>query len=358
MNRKQFINTSLLGAIGLSIPFNSFGNTSTTDPKLSDFEKRLTPVGRALEFEDYYVWCNSPIEGPDGKIHVFFSRWPKVKSMSGWTNSSEIAHAVAATPEGPYEYVSTVLAPRGEGFWDATTCHNPSIHFVDGKYALFFMGNSNGKLNTQRVGLATADSLYGPWKRPDEPLLFPGKEGEWDDHCTTNPSFLKHPNGDYWMYYKSFDTEGYLHPQFKVRGNRKYGLAIAKSLEGPYIKYEGNPVIDFHEMGNNEQCEDAFVWYDGTFKMLARDLGVYGIDKGLYMDSVDGKHWSKPLIGYQELEKYVSQPTAPKHLNRYGRAERPQLLFQNGKPTYLFTASQGGKYETASGFIFKINYNK
>ena len=73
MNRKQFINTSLLGAIGLSIPFNSFGNTSTTDPKLSDFEKRLTPVGRALEFEDYYVWCNSPIEGPDGKIHVFFS---------------------------------------------------------------------------------------------------------------------------------------------------------------------------------------------------------------------------------------------------------------------------------------------
>ena len=30
------------------------------------------------------------------------------------------------------------------------------------------------------------------------------------------------------------------------------------------------------------------------------------------------------------------------------------ILFQNGKPTYLFAASQGGKYETASGFIFKL----
>jgi len=357
MNRKEFISTTMLASLGACLPMHASGflNGFGKQLPLSDFEKSLSPVGRALEFEDYYVWGCSPIESSDGKIHVFFSRWPKAKSMSGWTNSSEIAHAVANKPEGPYEYVSTIMAPRGEGFWDATTCHNPNIHFVDGKYALFFMGNSNGKLNTQRIGLATADSLYGPWKRPDEPLLYPGAEGGWDDHCTTNPSFLRHPNGEYWLYYKSFDTEGYIHPKFPVKGNRKYGLAISKSLFGPYKKYEGNPVIDFSSMGNNQQCEDAFVWYDGKFNMLARDLGVYGIDKGLYMNSDDGKHWSEPQVGYQELIKYVVQPPAPKHLNRYGRAERPQLLFQNGKPTYLFTASQGGKYETASGFIFKIS---
>jgi hypothetical protein len=355
MNRRNFIVGNSLALMALCLPISIRSTTTNQDSLLSDFEKHLEPVGRALEFEDYYVWCNSPIEGPDGKIHVFFSRWPKDKKMSGWTNSSEIAHAVADKPEGPYVYVSTVLAPRGEGFWDATTCHNPSIHFVDGKYALFFMGNSNGKLNTQRIGLATSDSLYGPWERPENPLLLPGSEGSWDDHCTTNPSFLKHSNGEYWLYYKSFDTEGYIHPKFEVRGNRKYGLAIAKSLNGPYKKHKGNPVVDFSKMGDNKQCEDAFVWYDNNkFKMLARDLGVFGIDNGLYLDSKDGMHWSKPLIAYQPLNKYVTQPEAPKHLNRYGRAERPQLLFQNGKATYLFTASQGGKYETASGFIFKI----
>ncbi|WP_237488160.1 hypothetical protein [Hufsiella ginkgonis] len=37
-----------------------------------------------------------------------------------------------------------------------------------------------------------------------------------------------------------------------------------------------------------------------------------------------------------------------------GRFERPQLLFQHGEPAYLFTTSQGGKYMTASSFIFKI----
>ena len=353
MKRKQFLSTSFLASLGMCMPLNY--QLFAMDPELSDFERRLKPVGRALELRDYYVWGNSPIEGPDGKIHVFFSRWPKSESMSGWLHASEIAHAVASRSEGPYEVIDTVLAPRGAGFWDATTCHNPSIHFVDGKYALFFMGNSNGKLNTQRIGLATADSLDGPWYRPERPLLLPGHPGSWDDHCTTNPSFLKHPNGHYWLYYKSFDTESYIHPKFKVRGNRKYGLAVSDSLEGPYRKYPGNPVIDFSNMGNNGQCEDAFVWYqDNKFRMLARDLGVYGVDDGLYMELANGKVWSPPKIAYQPLDKYVDQPPAPAHLNRYGRAERPQLLFQNGKATYLFTASQGGRYETASGFIFKL----
>lgn len=355
MNRKDFIINNSLAIAGLCVPFSMKGYVLRPDSRLSDFEKRLKPVGRVLEFKDYYVWGNSPIEGSDNKMHVFFSRWPKVKTMSGWTHSSEIAHAIADKPEGPYTYEGTVLAPRGDGFWDATTCHNPSIHFVDGKYALFYMGNSNGKLNTQRIGLAVSDSLFGPWKRPDYPLLLPGKTGDWDDYCTTNPSFLKHPNGDYWLYYKSFEKEGYIHPKFKVRGNRKYGLAISQSLFGPYEKYRNNPVIDFSKMGNNQQCEDAFVWFESNkFKMLARDLGVFGIDNGLYLESDDGINWSEPLIGYQALNKYITQPIAPEHLNRYGRAERPQLLIQNGSPTYLFTASQGGVFETSSGFIFKI----
>src|ERR1043165_4759727 len=76
---------------------------------VSEFSRHLQPVGRALEMKDWYVWCNSPIEGPDGKIHVFFSRWPAAKGMGGWINSSEIAHAVADHTEGKLEDVDTVL---------------------------------------------------------------------------------------------------------------------------------------------------------------------------------------------------------------------------------------------------------
>ena len=352
MHRKDFIQRLSFISAGVLLSENLF---ATGNNHKSDFSKHLKPVGRALELEGYYVWCNSPIEAPDGKIHVFFSRWKAEKKMGGWINGCEIVHAVADTPESVFEVKEIVLAPRGGTYWDATTCHNPSIKFCDGKYYLFFMGNSNGKTNTKRIGVAVADSLDGPWQRPDAPLLQPGETGTWDDHCTTNPAFIKHPNGQYWLYYKSWNTHEYETDTGPIKGNRKYGLAIANKPEGPYTKYKGNPVIDFSGKGNNTQLEDAFVWMQKKkFNMLARDMGVFDHESGLIMQSKNGIKWGEPEIAYHKADKYIQQPPPPDYLKKYGRFERPQLLFQNGKPTYLFTTSQGGKYMTASSFIFKI----
>lgn len=323
----------------------------------SRFSKHLRPVGRALELPDCFVWCNSPIYGPDGRVHVFFSRWPAKKGIGGWLNGSEIAHAVADRPAGPYTFLETVLDPRGPGHWDATTCHNPSIQYVDGQYCLFYMGNSNGKTDTKRIGLATAPTLSGPWTRPDAPLLLPGPAGAWDDHCTTNPAFIKHPNGQYWLYYKSWNTKEYEQAKDQdIRGNRKYGLGIADKLEGPYVKFAGNPVIDFSTQGSNKQFEDAFVWRQhGRFRMLAGDMGVYSQEVGLYLESEDGRQWTFPTIAFRPLRDYgVPQPPAPAGLKRYGRLERPRRLLRHGRPVYLFGVSQGGAALTASAFIFKI----
>ena len=65
------------------------------------------------------------------------------------------------------------------------------------------MGATNGKFGTKRIGYAVANSIWGPWERCEKPLLMPGNTGEWDDYITTNPAFLKHPDGKYWLYYKS-----------------------------------------------------------------------------------------------------------------------------------------------------------
>jgi hypothetical protein len=274
---------------------HAWRDTIVEDP-VSEFSKHLQPVGRALEMKDWYVWCNTPVEAPDGKVHLYFSRWPASLGMGGWIKGSEIAHAVADSPESPFEYVQTVLAPRGAGHWDATTCHNPHIQHLDGRYYLFYMGNANGKTNAKRIGLAVSDSPHGPWERSSAPLLLPGASGTWDDHCTTNPAFVKHPDGRCLLYYKSWNTAEYEHAKGPIRGNRKYGLAFADRPEGPYHKYEGNPVIDFSGMGNNTQLEDAFMWYgEERFRMLARDMGIYNQQVGLYMDSKDGQQWSRPL---------------------------------------------------------------
>jgi hypothetical protein len=322
---------------------------------ISELCKKLKPIGRILETGGYYVWCNSPIYDEVGNVHVFYSRWPEKYGMGGWIHKSEIAHAVADSPESPFEFVDVVLAPR-TGYFDATTCHNPHIQYVDGRYCLFYMGNSNRKTDTKRIGLATANSLNGPWKRPTKPLLEVGEPGSWDDHCTTNPAFLKHPNGQYWLYYKSWNSGEYEKAKGKrIRGNRKYGVAIADKLEGVYIKHINNPVIDFSAKGENQQLEDAFVWYeDGKFKLMARDMGFFDHSVGLYFESENGINWQQPEIAYYGIDFYIEQPPAPPHLKRYGRLERPQLLMRAGNPEYLFTTAQGGKFLTASGFVLKI----
>ena len=359
ITRREFLfygaGSSLL--LGLrKIP--GFGFFYQPENKNSDFCKKLVPIGRILETDGYYVWGTSPIKAPDGKIHVFYSRWKAEHRMGGWLNASEIAHAVAESPESPFRYSETVLAPRGIGYWDGTTCHNPHIKKVDGKYCLFYIGNSNRKMDTKRIGLALADSLDGPWQRPDKPLLevSPGEDA-WDNFCTSNPSFLKHPSGQYWLYYKSWNSrEFYNYTNPKIRGNRKYGLAIAENFQGPYVKYQGNPVIDFSGRGNNTQFEDAYVWYeDGKFKIISRDMGIFGHTYGLYMESDDGIKWSEPLIAYLDTDSYFKQPPAPPYLSKYGRFERPQLLLENGRPTHLFVTTQGGKFMTSSAFVFKIS---
>jgi len=322
---------------------------------ISDFCKHLKPIGRILQMEGYFVWCASPIDGTDGKVHLFFSRWTAKKKMGGWINGSEICHAIADNPESSFEFVETILSPRGTGFWDGTTCHNPLIKQIDGKYGLFYMGNANGKTNTKRIGLATADSLSGPWTRPDKPLLDAGESGAWDDHCTTNPAFIKHPNGQYWLYYKGWNDYDYVNaPDPKIRGNRKYGLAIADKLEGPYVRYSGNPILDFSKKGNNTQLEDAFVWIENKkFKMIVRDMGYYNHEVGLYMESKDGIHWSDPKIAYYGATDYLTEQPTPDIKEKW-RFERPQLLIRNEHPAYLFTAIRGGLYNTASPFLFKL----
>lgn len=323
--------------------------------QISDFAKKLKPVGRILESEDYYVWCCAPIYADDGKVHVFYSRWLKKYGMGGWISKCEIAHAVADKPEGPYTSLGAVIAPRA-GYFDATTCHNPHIQKIDSTYYIFYMGTSDGTVYTKRIGLAKSNSLYGPWQRSDKPILEAGQTGEWDDCNTTNPAFLIHPDDKKaWLYYKSWNKEEYQTQKGNIKANRKYGLAIADSIEGIYQRYESNPIVDFSVYGDNKQVEDAYIYIeDGKYKMLMRDMGYFDHTVGLIFESNDGINWSQPKIAWFGAEAYLTEPLAPPHLKRYGRFERPQLLMKNGKPEYLFNAMQGGKYETSSGFIFKI----
>ena len=81
-----------------------------------DLGSRTQPLPAANHFgeKDYFVWCSAPVKGPDGKFHLFYSRWPvKVGFAPGWAIHSEIAYAVADQPLGPYKFVHLALPARG-----------------------------------------------------------------------------------------------------------------------------------------------------------------------------------------------------------------------------------------------------
>ena len=346
MKRRKFLGKTLLASLATQIPLDL--RSQQTGLAESVFSKSLANRGqRILESADWYVWGCSPIYD-GGKVHVFFSRWQG--DHGNWLTNSEIAHAVADNPEGPYEVIGTVLKGRGGGHWDADTVHNPTIHRFNGQYLLYYIGNNLAVANrnkahhasTQRIGLAISDSISGPWTRINDTGLIldtSSNKKDWDSYLTTNPALLHHPGGQLWLYYKAWD-----------RNNddlRKMGVAFAEKPEGPYQKYEKNPVISFASI--NSQVEDAYVWYEeGKYHMIMRDMGVYNERCGLYLWSENGLDWSEPMLAYKQSNYYF--PDEP-----ILRFERPQLLMKEGKPSYLFMALMGGKYNTSSGAVLKIN---
>ncbi len=297
--------------------------------------------------KEFRTWGCSAVYDDQGKVHIYFSKMSR--DNGHWLINCEIGHAVADRPEGPYKVLLTALKGRGSGYWDASSIHNPSIYRVDGKYVLLYIGNDISKAeqwrdqgkqaNSQRIGMAISDSPYGPWKRFDKPVIDVSNDpNAWDEYCVVNPAFVRHPNGQYWIYYRAWDRN---HDD-----RRKTGVAFADKLEGPYTKYEKNPVIDTFE-GVNGQTEDPTIfYYNGEFHCIIRDMGNWDWLSSLYLSSDDGLNWSRPKRAKYPGSHYYDIPKGR-------RCERDQILLKDGRPEYLFNAvsKPGGN---CSG-VLKIN---
>jgi hypothetical protein len=191
-------------------------NVSATE---LDLGSRVRPLPESNRFAEdgYFVWCGAPVKGPDGKYHLFYSRWPvKVGFAPGWAIHSEIAYAVSDKPVGPYQHVNVALPPRGinpatgEKFWDADVTHNPNAFFHNGKYYLYYMGNQGDDKsypmhrNNQRIGVAIAENPAGPWKRLDSPIVdIADDKNAFDSLCVTNPAACIRPDGGVVLVYKA-----------------------------------------------------------------------------------------------------------------------------------------------------------
>lgn len=325
-------------------------------PILSFDRTNLLPLrqGSGFQMDDYWVWCGSVVRDQEGTYHMFASRWPRTLPFHpGWLTNSQVIRATSPTPDGPYKFAAVVFEPRGPAFWDGDSTHNPHITRIGDKYALFYMGTRtplpsvapNESLSmtdprvivarsNKRIGLALADHPAGPWKRLDAPILLPKPETFYD-FFTSNPAPLIEADGSVLLVFKSR----------RYKPDRKHsdmmlGVAKAPRPEGPYEVVTPDPI--FGGPGK-PALEDPFIWRsERGIELIAKDMtGAYSGQAGAGMRAVsrDGIKWEldDPPHSWDRTFEFEDGSTVT-----VGSAERPFLLFDEGRPTHLFLSMSDG----------------
>lgn len=294
--------------------------------------------------DGYYNWGASIIKDSKGKYHLFYSRWKRKYTFYGWLTHSEVAHATSKSPAGPWKYQETVLKGEGGKSWDAITAHNPKIKYFNGKYYLYYIATNMGDrtiseeelqetskvgyshpnwkiLRTnQRTGVAVSQSINGPWKRLDKPLVDPSGP---ITTLTVNPAIDQGKDGKYYLIVKGDkpNTKKFI---------RNQAIAVSDTPTGPF-KIQEKPVIDYMD------TEDMSVWYDKTRQ---RFYGVFHAHTFIgLVTSEDGIHWKK---SNEHVLKLKTLKMKDGSVLKPDRMERPFIYHENGQPKVLSLAVKKG----------------
>ncbi|WP_232829204.1 alpha-L-fucosidase [Aureibaculum luteum] len=300
---------------------------------------RFQPIAKENIFNtpNFYNWGGSIIKDKKGKYHLFYSRWKKEYGFLGWLTHSEVAHATAKNPTGPWKYRETVLKGRGEGFWDAITAHNPKIKYFEGKYYLYYIATNLGVNNyteqdlietaktgynhanwkilrpNQRTGVAVSNSLNGIWVRQDKPLIEPSGP---ITTLTVNPAIERGKDGNYYLIVKGDKPN-------ETRFIRNQAVAVSNRPDRGFV-IQDNPVIDYLD------TEDMSVWFD---KNRERYYGVFHTNGFIgLITSENGLDWEKAteyVLKLKEIEQNDGTLIKP------DRMERPFIYHENGEPVLL-----------------------
>ena len=250
-----------------------------------------------------------------------------------------------------------ILVPGGQSAWDEGIIEASNV-FKDGNaYYLYYHARPKDKKawprTGYRLGVATALHPLGPWTKYEEnPVIDLGPEGTWVEGHVACGAVIKEEENKYYMWYYGAREESNavglatasspLGPWKKhpgnpvledfgyvggvVRVNGKYhmyneypigasspdqgpmALATASKPEGPWEKYEGNPIIPAGEWGawdDGGYSEAGVLYHDGVFHMF------YGGTKWAKLESIG---YAYSLDGYKFI-KHSGNPIAPRENN-------------------------------------------
>lgn len=160
--------------------------------------------------------------------------------------------------QGPFILIpgpNPILRAGDEGSWDDRIVEASNVIKDGDTYYLYYHGA--GQRRDQRgykIGVATATRPIGPFKRyGNKPILDIGPEGGWDSKAVACAAVLKEKGGIYYMWYIAGGASRGLN----------VGLAYASSPLGPWEKYEHNPVLrDFGYVGGVVKVNGKYHMYN------------------------------------------------------------------------------------------------
>ena len=286
------------------------------------FEYEKVPKESGFKMDGYWIWCGSMIK-VGSTYHLFASRWKKSGDFpEGYRQNSEIVRASSKSALGPFKFEEVIIGERDSSFWDSNMAHNPTIHKIGDEYVLFYIGSDftthattyNQKSLVRRIGYASSKTITGPWRRSDQPII---------NSESNNPAILVDGSKIKLLY-----RDAYLKVILAESDNYKGGFKTVNEDVSPTCKLE-----DFYLFKADNQyhivCEDNVG-------------GVSGHERwGVHLYSVDGvKDWKpySPVVIYNHDIEFTDTTVL-----KCTRRERPQLLIENGKITYLITAVYDGK---------------
>lgn len=253
-----------------------------------------------LEDETMKQWCywdGQIIKGPDGKYHMFASRWDQARGHNGWFGSLAV-HAVADKVTGPY--VDKGLTwPDDQG----GKGHNvTALVMPDGRYAIVVSETRPGDVFVSR-------SLDGPWEllgsiKVDSNGFGPAR--------MSNLSIMVRPDGNYMIVPRSgaiwLSTDGILGP-YKIQGPPVYPQVAGLPLRN---------------------LEDPVVWYSGGLYHIV--VNGWSDRKAYHLTSVDGiTGWTLRGLAFDPRANFVRYTDGT--VNHWDKMERPGVLIENGHVT-------------------------
>jgi len=248
-----------------------------------------------VTMKQWDYWDGKILKGPDGKYHMFGSRWEQARGHNDWWNSKAI-HAVSDNLLGPY--VDKGLCwPDNEG----GRGHNvTALQLHDGRYAIVISETRPGTV-------FVSSSLNGPWKQLGQ-ITVQGAPG-WHG---SNEIILARPDG-----------------RFEMFGRAGMVMISDKGVLGPYVVqgpkiYPGIKDFPQHELGH---LEDPTLWYSGGLYHIT--VNNWSDKKAYHITSNDGIHnWIYRGLAYAPGKDFIRYTDGT--VNHWTKLERPSVYIENG----------------------------